>query len=378
MTPTLIFDMEVYINYTLLLFKCPESKRVWRFELPLDALDMETLVYMVTHYRLVTFNGLGYDLPLLMLVLRGDTSETVKKASDRIILGNLKPWNFEKEFNVKVNPPTIDHVDLMAVAPLTGSLKLYGGRLYSRSLQDLPIAPSKTVSEDDKAVLRTYCENDCDTLNDLLNALTVQLELREQMSAQYGIDLRSKSDAQCSEAVIKKECETILKRKLDKPGHSPGDRFRYQIPAWLRFGTLDLLGSIRDAYFVVTDAGGILMPPELKNRKISIGQGVYRLGVGGLHSSEQKQIVKQDDTHLVMDFDVVSYYPSIVLNQGLYPKHIGPAFLTVYKSLVDRRITAKNRANELKKEIAKVKQMIFNTVEEGERARLACIKSRTC
>jgi hypothetical protein len=319
---------------------------------------METLVYMVTHYRLVTFNGLGYDLPLLMLVLRGDTSEKVKKASDRIILGNLKPWNFEKEFNVKVNPPTIDHVDLMAVAPLTGSLKLYGGRLHSRSLQDLPIAPSKTVSEDDKVILRGYCENDCDTLTDLMNALTEQIKLREQMSKQYGLDLRSKSDAQCSEAVIKKECETLLKKKLEKPCFDPGRRFRYQIPGWMQFRTLDLLGPIRDADFVVTDAGGIMMPPELEKRKIYLGKGVYRLGVGGLHSSEAKQIVKEDKDHLVMDFDVVSYYPAIVLNQALYPKHIGPTFLKVYRELIDRRLKAKARAAELKKAIASLKMEI--------------------
>jgi hypothetical protein len=358
------FDMEVYQNYTLLLFKDVATKTVTRFELPLDDLDLEILTDIITTNRLITFNGNGYDIPLLMLVLRGDDSLKIKKASDRIIVQNLKPWNFEKEFNVKVNSPELDHVDLMEVAPLTGSLKLYGGRLHSRSLQDLPIAPSKVVSEEDKVVLRSYCENDCDTLIDLYNALKVQSELREHMSAQYGIDLRSKSDAQIAEAVIKKEVETIVKHRLEKPGLGSGDRFHYQIPGWMQYRTLDILDPVRSAWFVVSDKGGVLIPEELKKREIVLSKGVYRMGIGGLHSSETKQIVKEDTEHMLMDFDVVSYYPSILINQGLYPKHIGPEFLTVYKKLVQDRIDAKARASELKKEIAKVRQMIYNLENE--------------
>lgn len=339
MRPELIFDMEVYINYTLLLFK--NRNMICHFELPLSRPEREMLGDIAARYRLITFNGVGYDIPLLMLVLRGDDSLKIKKASDRIIQQNLKWWHFEKEFHVKVNPPQLDHVDLMEVAPLTGSLKLYGGRLHSRSLQDLPVAPSKVVTEEDKVILRSYCENDCDTLNDLKIKLKVQSELREQMSKQYGIDLRSKSDAQIAEAVIKKEVEDILGRKLEKPAHSPGDRFHYQVPAWMQFGHLDILDRVREAWFVVSDAGKVMLPDELKKHKIQLGKGIYRMGIGGLHSSEKKQIVKRDAEHMLIDFDVASYYPAILLNQGLYPKHIGPEFLNVYRSIVRRRLEAK-------------------------------------
>lgn len=352
MKPTLVFDMEVYQNYTLLFFKHVESKKVTRFELPLDGLDLELLVDLITIHTLVTFNGTGYDLPLLALILRGDDSLKIKKASDRIIVQNLRWWHFEKEFNVKCFPPEIDHIDLMEVAPLTGSLKLYAGRLNSKSLQDLPINPSAVITDEQKIILRAYCENDCDSTIDLYNALKSELALRVEMSKTYGIDLRSKSDAQCSEAVIKKEVETITKHRLEQPGQGAGDKFHYKVPAWMTFRTIDILPAIRTANFVVSDKGGILMPPELKDRKIPMSKGVYRMGIGGLHSSETKQVVKADRTHLVMDFDVTSYYPSIVLNQSLYPKHIGPVFLQVYRQLIQRRLDAKNRAAELKKEIA--------------------------
>jgi hypothetical protein len=349
-----ILDLEVYHNWTLLLFKHVETKVVTKFELPLDELDRELLINLLTSHTIVTFNGLGYDLPLMALILKGADSERVKKASDRIIVHNLRWWTFEKEFNVKCFPPEIDHVDLMEVAPLTGSLKLYAARLHSTSIQDLPIAPSTLVTEEDKVILRQYCENDCDSTIDLFNALKIQLELREQMSTQYGIDLRSKSDAQAAEAVIVREVETMTKRRLEKPGSSAGDRFHYRIPEWMQFRTLDILDSIRDAWFVVKDTGGILMPPALSAREIRISNGVYRMGIGGLHSSEKQQVVKEDANHMLMDFDVVSYYPSVILNQGLFPRHIGPSFLSVYKSLVIRRLEAKRLGNKPVAEACKI------------------------
>ena len=55
------------------------------------------------------------------------------------------------------------HIDLMEVAFGDGSLKLYGGRLHSKRLQDLPIAPDSHISDEDRSLLVRYCENDHDT-----------------------------------------------------------------------------------------------------------------------------------------------------------------------------------------------------------------------
>ncbi len=366
-----VCDLEVYSNFVLILFKNVTTKEIVRLELPLDALDREVLVEMLTTRTIVTFNGTGYDLPLLALILRGDDSREIKRASNRIIEQNLKWWHFEKEFNVRVFPDEIDHIDLMEIAPLTGSLKLYAARMHSRSIQDLPIDHTKEVTEEDKAILRSYCENDCDSTIDLCNKLTAAIALREQMSTQYQIDLRSKSDAQIAEAVIKSECEAKLQRRLEKPIHQPGEQFRYRVPEWMQFKTIDILPMVKQSEFSLSDKGKVLLPDELKEKKIRLTHGVYRMGVGGLHSSETQQIVKADTEHVLIDVDVESYYPRILLNQKLYPKHIGPTFLDVYQSLIDRRLQAKRRAAELKKEIAKVKQMVYNLENEKKESNVS-------
>jgi hypothetical protein len=76
---------------------------------------------------------------------------------------------------------------------------------------------------------------------------------------------------------------------------------------------------------------------------VNIGDGVYRMGSGGLHSSEKNVAVRADNEHKLYDRDVASYYPAIVLNCELYPNHLGMAFLKVYKEIVKRRIDAKKR-----------------------------------
>ena len=365
MRPVAFLDLEVYKNYFLCAVRfetgCVEMHE--RFVHPsvereVSATEigwsLERIREILLTHRVVTFNGIGYDMPILMYALTGASAADLKKASDRIIIHNCKPWNFEREFRVKVAPEEVEHIDLMEVAPLRGSLKLYGGRMNSRSIEDLPREPGSTIVSEDLVDLRRYCANDTQLTEDLYRTLKVQLDLREAMTQRYKVNLMSKSDAQIAEAVMKTEVARIAGRAIEKAPEQMGTRFQYQIPSWMSFLGLDLLDSVRGAIFEVTDTGGVLMPPALKEKKIQIGKGVYRMGIGGLHSSEERQQVHADQEHVILDFDVASYYPAILLNQGLYPKHIGPEFLKVYRQLVDDRLAAKKAGDKTVTESLKI------------------------
>ena len=78
------------------------------------------------------------------------------------------------------------------------------------------------------------------------------------------------------------------------------------------------------------------------------------MGFGGLHSSEKTLAIKADDQFVIRDRDVASYYPAIVLNCELVPKNLGRDFLTVYRSLVNRRLAAKQAKNMAVSENLKV------------------------
>lgn len=354
-----VLDTECYKDYWLLMFKSLESKKVRAYELYDGVqLNIGEIRTVLAQYKSVTFNGNGYDMPMIALAMTGVDCARLKQASDAIIVGQMKPWEFEKQFNVKI-PRNWDHIDLMEVAFGQGSLKLYGGRLHSRKLQDLPIEPDASISVSDRKGLISYCENDLDTTADLFNHLRPQIELREHMTAQYGLDLRSKSDAQIAEAVIRKQCGEILGDVVQKPTIPAGTSFKYTPPAWLKYETSDLkevLNSVVESTFFVSDKGSVIMPKVLDGKAVAIGRGVYRMGIGGLHSSEQVQAMVSDEKCALIDRDVTSFYPAIILNCNLAPLHLTrkDAFQKVYRSIVERRVEAKMKGDKVTADVLKI------------------------
>lgn len=352
----LILDTETYRDYFLVKFLSRAKRTVREYELypgsyPLNTSEIRRIL---TTYTIVTFNGIHYDAPILSLALSGADNMTIKRASDWIINTNAKPWDFEKEWGVKIID--FDHVDLIEVAFGQGSLKLYGGRLHSRKLQDLPIEPSASILPAMRPILRDYCGNDLDTTGDLDDHLAPQMALRELMSEQYGVDVRSKSDAQIAEAVIRKDLEKAI-GYVPKAPFLVGSVFNYKVPGFIKFTTPDLqrlLDDVAAAEFVVGDSGAPVEPAALAGRTITIGRSTYRLGIGGLHSSEQSVAHLADEHTVLLDRDVRSYYPSIILLLGLFPEHLTSAFLEVYRSIYDRRLHAKDIGDKVVAEVLKI------------------------
>lgn len=344
MKQTLILDLEIYRDYFLAMFRNVDTGRVRAFELfDGQPLDTATIKSILKGYRLVTFNGANFDIPLLMLALKGANNALIKKACDAIINNNLRGWQFERQWDVVI-PKALDHIDLIEVAPGTALLKIYGGRMHCARMQDLPIEPDASISAADRAVLREYCANDLVTTQDLYESLLPQIELRHRMSEEYAIDLRSKSDAQIAEAVIGHQVADILQTEIKRPEVAAGTKFTYRPPEFIQFVTpvlQDVLERLRAERFVVPDSGKVMMPKWLQQTAIEIGTSIYRMGIGGLHSSEQSVAHVAGDDTILVDRDVASYYPNIILRTGLAPAHMGNAFTRTYQDIVERRLRAK-------------------------------------
>ncbi len=209
----------------------------------------------------------------------------------------------------------------------------------------------------ERDLLSTYCINDLDTTIDLYKRLSDQIELREQMGKEYGLELRSKSDAQIAESVIKKQIEAIKGDKVYRPDLPKNFSFNYTPPSFIAFKHPELnqaLDIFKTKPFTLNEKGDVAEPPEVGKLKIKIGSSTYQLGIGGIHSCEKKVHYVAGSDHIIVDRDVTSYYPNIILTQQLYPKHIGLDFLTVYKSLVEKRIKAKREGNKVVNEALKV------------------------
>ncbi|HCH8285070.1 TPA: hypothetical protein NNP44_004634, partial [Salmonella enterica] len=352
---TLTFDIETYKNYFLIAFKCVETKRVVTFEKYGDIdFNKEKLNWVLFNFRLISFNGRKFDMPLAWLAVFGKPVWVINEVAQKLITDDkYRVRDVEREYNFKM--PTLNHIDLIEVAPLQASLKTYSGRLHAPRMQDLPYDPHKILTVDEMVNVKYYCVNDLDNTELLFKALAGDISLRETLSVEYGQDLRSLSDAQIAEHVLSAECAKINGYHSFAPKIAVGSIYKYYKPDFIHFQTpmmQKVLSDLLEADFVIIENGS----PKcayLDGLKISIGEQVYTMGVGGLHSTESCIAHKAENGYMLIDRDVASYYPYIILNNKFYPKHLGETFLIVYQTIVDRRIYAKHMAKSDDAKIAK-------------------------
>lgn len=343
-----VFDVESFGNFYMVgLVSVTLGKVTW-LELSDDyELNCDKLRWIFQNFTMIGFNSHSYDMVINALAVNGCSAPMMKSATSMIIEEGMRGWEVLRQYKAK--KIECDHIDLVEVAPLFASLKIYGGRMHAKRMQDLPFDPNTLLSEPQRAIVRWYCVNDLSMTTELYRKLDKELVLRQELGRDYGQDLRSKSDAQIAEAIISSEIEKISGVRPHAPKIEVGTAYHYRIPSFVQFQTplmQGVLNKIAAANFIVSEHGNIGLPEELKALSINIGEGVYRMGIGGLHSSEKKAGHISTRDYQLIDRDVTSYYPYIILNLGLYPHHLGPNFLVVYRTLVQRRIAAKQQGDK--------------------------------
>lgn len=371
--PVAFFDTECYPEYWLLKLR-PRGGQVYSFRLhagqSFDAPTVARVRLLFEAYKVISFNGLGYDIPMIIAAMSGYTSEQLKWLNDRIITQQIKgqpkvrgakPW----ELGLPEWAPA-DHIDIMEVVPGAGSQKLFAGRIHYKTMRDLPYPVDTLLTDEQKANVDEYCENDLGQLEALFDAVIPMIQQREALGKRYGIDLRSKSDAQVAEAVLKLRCEQAVGRKIYKPKIDWGFRFRYDAPDYIAFGNPDLRRALEiatgsdfsirpPASFYSNSENAekgkcVAMPEALEGLTITIGQSTYKIGIGGLHSQEKSVAHYSDEAGELEDIDVEAFYPSMMMNAGAWPEALGPAFVQEFGHIKDERVACKLLAKKLKAE----------------------------
>lgn len=364
MRQPLIFDTECSPDYWMVGFIHPTTLKVRQYELfEGHPLDTTQIIAILREFTMVGFNSLDYDTPMTVYALLAmndvakgkltirDALTNLKQLSDHIIVSGSRSWQTEQAYGFKI-PEFIDQIDLKEPVPgVQISLKLYGARLHSKRIQDLPYGPHEPVfghAEDRRANILAYNVNDLHTTLDLWNEATKPsdniIETRVRFGAEFGLDVRSKSDAQMAEAAIKTRVAKLKGEKLYPSEVRPGTTYRYQAPDFLRFSTPVMkaaLATVLSATFMVAPAGNIEMPEVIKTLNVQMGQSSYTMGIGGLHSTEKRRAIFANERVLLRDFDVTSYYPALILKCGLFPPNMGDLFQRVYRDFFERRVAAK-------------------------------------
>lgn len=349
--PVAFYDTECYPNYWLLKLR-PRGGIVFTFRLfagqTFGPEVCEQILRLFALFTTVSFNGNYYDVPMVSAALAGYSPEQLKWLNDRIIVDKAKPW----ELGLPDWRPA-DHIDVKEVIPGKGGQKYKAGIIHYKTMRDLPYDPSTYLTPEQIENVDLYCENDLGQLEALFDAVRLQLKLRESLGKRYNLDLRSKSDAQVAEAVLKKRCEIATGQRIYAPEINYNLQFRFDIPEFISYTLPQMqraLEIVRGSVFRIGPAGNVVMPPELEGLTITIGTSTYKLGIGGLHSQEKGAVHRADDYYCLRDNDVASYYPSLILNSGAWPEALGQAFLQEYAAIKDERLACKALAKKLEKD----------------------------
>ncbi|HNC89635.1 MAG TPA: hypothetical protein PL000_11830 [Anaerolineales bacterium] len=293
----------------------------------------------------VSFNGTKFDCPLIAAWVSGRDEYEIKELATRIIKEGLMPWDAYRLLGVQGLP--IDHIDLIEVAPgVMINLKTYSARLHYPNIVDLPFHHDQDLTNEECRVLEKYCMNDLGVTASLFQLLRPRIELRERMGETYGMDLRSKSDAQIGEAVLKKLAG------IRKSDNFPS-KVQYVAPLIVKPKHPDLINLVyllEQEVFAINPANGSPIEPEWMKQPFPFRNGVYKIGLGGLHSQHDIDVCYEaDDEWMISDIDAASYYPSIILKCGIVPKlggNKGELFLAAYEEIYHQRLAAKSNGDK--------------------------------
>ena len=115
------------------------------------------------------------------------------------------------------------------------------------------------------------------------------------------------------------------------------------IADYVQFQTPELqafLGKIKKMHLGIQD--------DFKE-EIHFYDNVYSFMKGGLHTENKPEIFEADEEYEIIDWDVSSYYPAIIINNRKYPAHLGEQFLKGYKKMFERRLELKPQAKKNKR-----------------------------
>lgn len=321
-------------------------------------------------YYWVGYNNLRFDAQVLEWIIRNYnnwfdynalelTSMISQKAQDIIddINYEVFPEFREERLSLRqLDPFKINHYDNKN--RMVG-LKRLEFEMDMVDLEVMPVHHTKTnLTREEVVKTIKYCIKDVKatyrffliTIGETEHPLykgNNQVQLRFDIEKEFGLKCLNFSDSKIGDEIIKKYyCEETNKEysELPKKGTFRKDIRLYQcIAKYIKFETPQLKKFLKDT------SNKVLGIKDEFKETIDFYGVKYSFMKGGLHSENKPQIFEEDNDHLIIDWDVSSYYPAIIINNGKYPSHLGKAFLRGYIKLYEKRLKLKPLAKDDKK-----------------------------
>jgi DNA polymerase elongation subunit (family B) len=368
----IIYDIETMQELFLIVCMVPgkagKSFQVSKWKNELDKFVRYTEANADAYW--VGYNNLRFDSQVVEWILRNYdnwhelsnleiTAKIAQKAADVIHDANYDVFPEYREHEL-----TLKQIDLFKIHHYDNknrmvSLKRLEFEMDLENIEEMPIHHTKTnMTKEEVELTIDYCYNDVDATYEFFKVTLGEtdhplykgdnrIELRQDIEEEFGIPCLNYSDSKIGDEMIKKYyCSEkgIDYRELPKKGY-----FRKSIDVknciakYVTFETPQLkefLKKINKMQLGLQD--------DFKEH-IDFYENVYSFMKGGLHTENKPKVFEADEEYEIIDWDVSSYYPAIIINNGKFPAHLGKEFLRGYKQMFDKRLELKPLAKKDKR-----------------------------
>ena len=346
-----IYDLETYPNVFTMAVEHAEFPIRLYYEISPWRDDSRAIVEFVQTLaqqgaRMVGFNNVGFDYPILHTLLRmgrADADTLYRKAQAIIgTQGEDDRWLHR----VKPTDCVVPQVDLYLIhhfdnkARATG-LKALEFNMRSNSIEDLPFPVGTVLTQEQAAVLRRYNQHDVSETKRFYQHSLDMIAFRSELTRTYGRDFTNHNDTKIGKDyfVMKLEEAGVACYDFGPDGRTPRQtprpviHLRDAILPWIAFQHPEftrVLNWLKAQ--TITETKGVFT-----DLTAQVDGFTFVFGLGGIHGSLESTVVESDAEHVIVDLDVTSYYPNLAITNGFYPAHLGREFVAIYKHLFEQR-----------------------------------------
>jgi hypothetical protein len=369
----LIYDIETLKELFLVVVYNPESDVTYEFQVSRWTNQLDKFMKFTEehdeHYW-VGYNNLRFDSQVVEYIIRNckDWHEfsgleicamIAQKAADTIHDANYDVFPEYKEEWLSLKQLDLFKINHFDNKNRRVSLKRLEFEMDFENIEEMPIHHTKeNMTQDEIIETIYYCHNDVQATYEFYKITTGdtnhplykgnnQIELRQDIYDEFDIPCLNYSDSKIGDEMIKKYyCQEkgITYNELPKKGYFRKEiELRKCIADYVVFQTPELQAFLKRMKKTVLG-----LQDDFKE-SIEFYNNTYSFMKGGLHTENKPKVFEADDETKILDWDVSSYYPAIIINNGRYPQHLGKEFLRGYKQMFEKRLELKPLAKKDKK-----------------------------
>jgi len=344
------YDLESYPNVFTAVIIHATSGREWIFEVSDRVNQSRQLLNFIRTMgqhpsnRMVGYNNVGYDYPLLHALLRFD-SFTAADAY-QISMGIIEtPWNDRFKNNVWASDMIVPQVDLFKIHHFDNQARMTSLKQIEIALQlphvaDLPFPPGTVLTPDQIPQLLGYNRHDVAATLRFWQESAAALAFRDEMSAALDQDLTNASDSSIGSKVFISRLNQAQPGICGKSG-SWRQTLRARIPLadcifpYVRFQTPEfnhVLDYLRGK--TITKTKGAFDDLTATCHGLT-----FVFGTGGIHGAQDGTTWRSTPDRVVQGRDVRSYYPNLAIANRVYPAHLSDVFCDIYRDVYEQRIS---------------------------------------